>query len=83
MLNSHQSYLEALCAAADAETEAVEYWEENIAPEDYNRLVETNRIDGTEDEDGDFTPIPFHEWIVSRQGGAFFEDWLNEMKYGY
>ena len=39
--------------------------------------------DGTEDEDGDFTPMPFHEWIVSRQGGAFFEDWLNEMKYGY
>lgn len=82
-MSAHQNYLEAPYAAADAETEAVEYWEENIAPEDYNRAVENETVIGTEAEDGDFTPLPFHEWIVSSQGGAYFEDWLNEMRYGY
>ncbi len=82
-MSAHQNYLEAPYADRDAEAQAVEYWEENIAPEDYNRLVETDHIDGTEDEDGYFTPMPFEDWLVSRQGGAFFEEWLNEERYGF
>ena len=80
-MSAHQNYLEQPYAAADAEVQAVEYWEENIAPKAYDQAVENETVTGTEDEDGDFTPTPFEDWLVSSQGDAFFEDWLNEEWY--
>lgn len=78
-MSAHQNYLEQPYAAREAGPVA-EYWEENIAPEDYNRAVENDTVTGTETEDGDFTPMSFEDWLVSRQGGACFEDWLNEIR---
>lgn len=83
MLNSHQSYLEAPYAAQDAEQDSYEHWEEHFAPSEYNRLVESDNIDGTTDEDDDFTPLPFEDWLRSRQGESAYEEWADDMRYGY
>ena len=77
-LSAHQRYLEAPYDAAARDELAFEYWEENIALADYNRLVEGGVVEADENNE----PLRFEDWLGSRQGHQNFESWMNEMEEG-
>ena len=80
-LSAHQRYLEAPYDAAARDELAFEYWEENIARADYDRLMEAGVVEIDKDEEG-YEPLCFEDWLGSRQGHQNFESWMNEMEEG-
>lgn len=81
-MSSHQNYLESPYSARDTEVAMQEHWEENEASAEYEFLVETDNIDGIMDDEDNFTPIPFDEWLQTPQAESAFENWANYMLYG-
>jgi hypothetical protein len=80
MLNSHQTYLEAPYASRDADLAMLEYWEDNIAPETYERLDKLGEVNGHENDAEEFIAQPFHEWLDSRQAEREFTWWLDDQR---
>ena len=67
-MSSHQRYLEAPYRAQDEIILAREHWDENLAEDVYDRLVNEGEVTSSLDD-----------WINSRDSEAYFEDWYDSL----
>lgn len=78
---SYDAWLEAPYRAQDEQVAAVEYWEENVAREEYDFLVmEAEVTVEAVDSNGVGVPTPFDEWLEGPQAARLFERWYDALR---